>query len=333
MNELETALRARYRTPKEVVRALGLDEAVLREPKKPASAVALDEAMRAGMQKLVGMGQDATLQDFAELIDMLKQGNTKAATHEVEELAEEGREEEHDEDERDESNEDEPGEAEEEEEEMEGNSGLPAFAEEKEKKEARDGGNVNAEVAKLLMMAAKKFLGEGGEEEKPAIDEDIDETAEDCAARDADIEDRKEAKDEDPEALKKEEKKELPKPAMDENTVRKIVATSVAAAVDAERKRAERVQVALDEALPYTGRVNGKFNTDVEVYHMALDMLSIPDAKEIRDATALKIILKSQPLPGSNAAPRTERRLAQDAAAAKDTLIRFPHADRLKQRA
>jgi hypothetical protein len=326
MNELESVLRAKYRQPRDLVRALGLDESVLREPKKPASAVALDEAMRAGMQKIVSMGQDATLQDFVEFIDMLKEGNSKGAAHEAAELAEEvGAEENEEREELDEDDED--GEAgEKEDNDMEDNSGLPAFAEEREEKAKDEGGNVNAEVAKLLMMAAKKLLGEGGEEH--AVDEEIDAT--DCAAKDENSEERKEAKDEEPKELK-EEKKEFPKPAMDEDTIRKIVSASVSAAVDAERKRADRVQVALDEALPYTGRINGKFNTDAEVYHMALDMLGIADAKEIRDATALKIILKSQPLPGSNAAPRPERRLAQDAAAAKDTLVRFPHADRMKR--
>ena len=322
MNELESVLRAKFRTPKDLVRALALDESILREPKKPASEIALDEAMRAGMQKIVSMGQDATLQDFVEFIDMLKEGNSKGAAHEAAELAEEVGAEENEE--REELDDDEDGEAgEKEDNDMEDNSGLPAFAEEREEKKAKDeGGNVNAEVAKLLMMAAKKLLGEGGEEH--AVDEEIDAT--DCAAKDEDLEERKEAKDEEPKELK-EEKKEFPKPAMDENTVRKIVD----AAVNADRRRSEAVQIALDEALPYTGRINGKFNTNIEVYHMALDMLDVPEAKDINDATALKIILKSQPLPGSNAAPRPERRLAQDAAAAKDTLVRFPHADRMKR--
>jgi hypothetical protein len=331
MNELETAIRAKYRKPRDVVRALGLPEAILHEPRKPASAIALDEALRAGVQALVGLGQDATLQDFAELIDMLKAGNAKGAAEEAVELAEEAGEED-DGEERDESSDDdnEPGEAEEEEEDMEGNSGLPVNAgerEDEEKKVGRDGG-INTEVARLLMKAAKMLMGEGREEhEDRAEDEEIDAT--DCArAKDEDLDGigEKPAKDEEPKGLKEKAEKELiTKSAMDA-----AISFEVKAAEKRGRENAKAIREADGLVRKYLGETSiamDAANAD-EVYRKAAVALGIEGA-DVVHASALPFLIKQQPFPGSSTAPRRETKIAQDAAADKGFADRFPALARL----
>jgi len=323
MNELESVLRAKYRQPRDLVRALGLDEVILREPKKPASAIALDEAMRAGMQKIVSMGQDATLQDFVEFIDMLKSGNSKGAAHEAAELAEEvGAEENEEREELDEDDND--GEAgEKEDNDMEDNSGLPAFAEEREEKKAKDEGGLNHKVASLLMEAAKMLMGEGREEE-PAKDEEIDAT--DCAAKDEDLEGigEKPAKDEEPKGLKEKAEKDLiTKPAMD---------AAISAAVKAAEKRshenAKAIRAAERAVRPYVGELAMDAASPDEVYRKALGMMGVEGVDTVH-ASALPILLKTLPLPGSNAAPRREAKIAQDAAAVDARAKRFPALARI----
>ncbi len=318
MNELETMLRARYRSPKEVARALGLDAAILREPGDNPKA----RAVKAGVQAM--LAEDSLdPNDLIEfLIDHIKADKARTAEAEGKDDTDVDEEEEREDDDlqRLEREDDNDGEAGEEEDDMEANSGLPVNAgEREEKKEAKDGGDVNRQVAEMLMKCAKLLSGEGHEEhEEHAIDEEID--GEDCAAKDEDLEERKkEAKDEEPKGLKEKTEKELiTKPAMDA-----AISAAVKAAEKRSRENAKAIRAAERAVRPYVGELAMDAASPDEVYRKALGMMGIEGAETVH-ASALPILLKTLPLPGSNAAPRREVKIAQDAAAVDARAKRFP---------
>ncbi len=325
MNELETALRARYRTPKEVMRALGLDAEILREPGDNPKA----RAVKAGVQAM--LAEDSLdPNDLIEfLIDHIKAD--KARTAEAEGKADTDVDEEEEREDEDlqrlEREDDNDGEAGEEEDDMEASSGLPVNAgEREEKKEAKDGGDVNRQVAEMLMKCAKLLSGEGHEEhEEHAIDEEID--GEDCAkAKDEDVEGigEKPAKDEEPKGLKEKAEKELiTKPAMDA-----AISAAVKAAEKRSRDNAKAIRAAERAVRPYVGELAMDAASPDEIYRKALGMMGIEGAETVH-ASALPILLKTLPLPGTNAAPRREAKIAQDAATIDARTKRFPALARI----
>ena len=326
MNELETALRAKYRSPKEVVRALGLDAAILREPGETPKA----RAVKAGVQAM--LAEDSLdPNDLIEfLIDHIKADKARTAEAEGKDDTDVDEEEEREDDDLqrlEHEEDDNDGEAGEEEDDMEANSGLPVNAgEREEKKEARDGeGGKIAALTELFKRGLAILEGREEEHEEHAIDEEID--GKDCAAKDEDLEERKEAKDEEAKDLK-EEKKEFPKPAMDAKTVKKLVKIAVDAAVAENTARLDAKQSARDFVQRRDGKLAIVCDSAEEYYKHGLVLAGV-NVDGLHPST-YKAMLEALPLPGSTA-PRPERRLAQDAAAAKDTLIRFPHADRLKR--
>ncbi len=219
MTDLLTALREKYATPKDVLRALALDENILREPKDKDMS---DAPLGGILERIRGkpdLAQDADIKDLIDLIDALKAANMPSG-------AEELGEEDDDEDPNEDGDED-----------MEDNGGLPIPGGKKAEDEDMDGmggvdneggeegGNVHMRVAKMLMQCAKLLAGAGrdeDEEEKPAID---------AEPRTEEME---------------REKKEDGKPAMDAATVRKLVN----AAVITERTRVVQTRGARFRSAP-----------------------------------------------------------------------------------
>lgn len=289
MPQLLDALREKYATPSAVLRDLGLDEALLREGTKPMKEDAKEKAVKAALKELIA--QDANLKDFSDFFDMLKAANPEAPAEEADE-DEDG----------DEYN---PDEADGDD--MEENSAIPALAGEKAKDEDMDSmnpggtdnegaGNMNAEVAQLLMKAAKMLMG-GGEpkpEAAPAID-----------AENPALEEKKE-----------EEKKVDMKTAMD-------------AAIAGERKRNRDLRDAERAVRPYVGELAIAFDSAEQVYRHTLKALGVEGIEKVKDASALPIILATQPKPGARKEVRDH--VAMDAAAAGDFNKMFPDASRIKQ--
>jgi hypothetical protein len=116
------------------------------------------------------------------------------------------------------------------------------------------------------------------------------------------------------------------KPAMDA----KAVQMAVDAALKAERVRQKAIRDAEEAVRPYVGASPAmSFDSAAQVYRHALGSLGVDGVEAIKDVTALKIILKSQPVPGSERRPPAEKRLGMDAAASKSFFDRFPGAARI----
>ena len=363
MNPIVEALRAKYKTPRAALAALGLDESLLDgKPKKRAVAAALRGAIKAK----TGIAEDAALADLLDLLDALKQSEEghvseidraeaeakKAFGMEGGEEAkgeEPGKTQEH----TDEFEEDPEPQPKKDKSEMAGlatapNAGIPALAEKKEEKdEARDEGMEEGVVSddpatKLHAILKGKLSPEelkevgsillelaGGEE---AEGEDKACSAKDSEEEEAEdeSEEEKKAEDEDEPKAKDEEKKEGSREgAMDAATVKSLINQAVEAnnarhlgirKALSHVKRSPIGEIAMDE--------NWKSSDDV--YRAALKMADVPDIDKIH-ASALPAILDLLPRAGSASAPRSVSRLAQDNAAAKDTLVRFPDANRLKR--
>ena len=327
MTKLNDALREKFRTPQAALRALGLDENLLREDEtKPMSKK--DEAILAVLEK--AMAQDASLGDitkFVEAMAALESGGSAAGS--------EGAVEEEFGEHEDEDGEDEmAGMA------TEPNAGLPAVAEKDGKHEGEEvatdepiraihallDGKVSPEImAQVGELLEKAVTAEGDEDDggegevngEPAPGEHEAESEDEDSE-----EDTTEGEDEDKED---EMNKDLvTRPAMDE-------AIKVAVA-NAEKRAAEKANAlrAAERAVePYVGKLALDAALDADgVYRKALTMLGVEGADTVHPS-ALTLLLKAQPLPGS--APRREPRLAQDAASVKATLDRFPNAGRLKR--
>ena len=118
------------------------------------------------------------------------------------------------------------------------------------------------------------------------------------------------------------------KPAMDA----KAVQMAVDAALKAERVRQKAIREAEDAVRPYIGATPAmSFDSAAQVYQHALGSLGVDGVDAIKDVAALKIILKSQPVPGSERRPSASKSLGMDAAASKSFFERFPQAKRISQ--
>lgn len=320
MTKIIDALREKYPTPTAVMRVLGLDEALLREDDKET----MDKKEKAGRAAMASMiAQDASLAEMTEFLKTLNASGSEGA-------AEEGFSDPEDEDGEDEI----PGAV------TEPNAGLPAGV---EKDGEHEGEEVAAdepaaaihailkdkcspeELAQIGELLEKIAAPEGDEgddtdgvegeehgEPAPGEHEGEDEDSE---------EDTTEGEDEDKEDDMN--KDLVTRPAMDE-------AIKVAVA-NAEKRAAEKANAlrAAERAVePYVGKLAmDAAMDDVGVYRKALAMLGVEGADTIHPS-ALPILLKSQPLPGSNV-PRRATKIAQDSANSQDFFKRFPNAVRI----
>ena len=122
----------------------------------------------------------------------------------------------------------------------------------------------------------------------------------------------------------KEKKEMVDKPAMDA-----AIAVATKAATDAANKNQMEIRNAERSVRPYVGEIAIAHDSPDAVYRTALTTLGM-DAKDIADLplSALKVVLKTQPLPGVK--PKTnEKTFAMDAAQVDDFNKRFPGAVRI----
>jgi hypothetical protein len=136
---------------------------------------------------------------------------------------------------------------------------------------------------------------------KPAKDK-----AKDCKAED---------KEDDEEEDDKEDKKDMDKGAMD---------SAIAGALAAERARVNAVRAAERDVRPFVGDLAIACDHAHEVYRHALKGLGIK-ADGISDVAALKLVLHSQPKPGTT--PRAA--LAMDKSTTASAIAQFPGLARL----
>jgi hypothetical protein len=331
MTKLNEALREKFLTPQDALRALGLDERLLREDEtKPMSKK--DEAILAVLEK--AMAQDASLGDitkFVEAMTALESGGSAVGSEGTveEEFGEH--------DDEDDGEDEIPGAV------TEPNSGAPELGEKGEGDEPGEEVATDGPVGKLHSILKGKLspeelaeVGEclkqiaGGEEAES--DEDEGDEHEELGAPeehegedDDSEEDDAEGEDED-----KDEEDDMStenlvtKPAMDE-----AIRVAVANAEKRAAEKANALRIAERAVEPYVGKLALDAAIDADgVYRKALSMLGVEGAEDVHPS-ALTLLLKAQPLPG--AAPRREPRLAQDAASVKATLDRFPNAGRLKR--
>jgi hypothetical protein len=319
MIKFMNALREKHRTPQAACRALGLDEALLREnDKEPMDE--REKAIRAGLK----LAQDASL---SEITDFLKAVTASEGGGASEVEAGFG---EHEDDGEDEI----PGAV------TEPNAGLPAGVEGEE----HEGEGVGEEVAHdepaaaihaiLKDKCSPEELAQIGELLEaiaaPEGDDDEDDSVEgeehgepapgEHEGEDEDSEeDTTEGEDEDEEDMTQGNKEQfVAKPAMD---------AAIAAAVADAEKRAFANSKAIREAeravRPYVGELAMDAASAEQVYRKALSMLNV-DGHDKVEAKSLPYLLRQVQLPGSNHAPRRESRLAQDAAADEGFAKRFP---------
>lgn len=364
MTDLIDALRAKYKTPQAALAALGLDSAQVKGPRPKMAAVA--DALKKEIKARTGIAQDAELGDLLALLDALKQSEQanistiETAVNEANEAktegeigggeggSEEGIEEKIDIPAREETDayEEDPKPQPKKEKPMAGltatapSGSVPALASQEEEKARDVDPGLQNEVAhddpaqKLHALLSGKLspeelkqVGEvllelaGGEDVEGA--DEAKEEAED----ESEEEKKEEAKDEEPqEPVKKEGHREG---AMDAATVKSLISQAVAAN-DARhlgiRKAMAHVkssaigELAMDEA----------WKSGDDVYRAALTMAEVPNIDGIH-ASALPAILDLIPRAGSVSSTRPASRIAQDASAAKDTLVRFPDSNRLKR--
>lgn len=197
-------------------------------------------------------------------------------------------------------------------------------------------GIVTATTGKLMPGAALDGLPgllkaldavDPDEEDKKAEDED-DEDDEKKGAEDEQDDDEQEAMDED-----KADEDEKAKTAKDRRkAMDAAVARAVEAAVGPAVKRAEKavaerlagVRKAEDEVAPYVGRLALAHDTAEGVYRTALGALGV-DTEGVHPS-ALRAILKAQPLPG--VAQRVAPAMAQDEKSVSSFQAMFPEASK-----
>ena len=325
MKKIIDAVREKHPSPKDVMRALGLDESLLREDdKEPMDE--REKAIRAGLK----LAQDASL---AEITDFLKavsasEGGAPAAGSEEAESFEDLDE--------DDGEDEIPGAV------TEPNSGAHELGEKSEGDEPGEEVATDGPVGKLHSILKGKLspeelaeVGEcleqiaGGEETEA---EEGDEHEEPGAPEEHEGEDEDEQEEPEEETTEGEDEDEeddmnkdlVTRPAMDE-----AIKVAVANAEKRAAEKANALRVAERAVEPYVGKLALDAAIDADgVYRKALSMLGVDGAEDVHPS-ALTLLLKAQPLPG--AAPRREPRLAQDAASVKATLDRFPNAGRLKR--
>jgi hypothetical protein len=311
MTQLLNALREKYASPAAVVRALGLDEALLREPKeeKPMTKTPMSEASAFLDRVRPLLAQDASIEDLLGLLDVLKAANA------VGEPEPDGDETE-DEDETpggehaaidDDDEEDDP---------VEPNSALPAAAGEKEEKKMGDLsiGTDNEPVAKLREHLASRMSPEAMAEVEALL---------------AAIGAPEAAKDEEP----KPEDEAMKLAAKDEETKREdeklkgAMDSAIKAAVKLARKSEQDIRKAERDVRPFVGELNMGFDSADQVYRHALKTLGVKDADMIH-SSALPTLLEMQQKPGAR--KDRETRVAMDASSASDFDKMFPDASRIR---
>lgn len=119
----------------------------------------------------------------------------------------------------------------------------------------------------------------------------------------------------------KDDEEKVSKPAMD--AALKAHGASVEANTIA---RLQAISDAKEFVRPWVGAIAMACDTAASVYQSALKVLGVPDVTEIKDAAALKVIIKSQPLPG---AKPSDTIVAMDAAGLKGYSDMFPEAARI----
>ena len=315
MTKLNEALREKFLTPQAAMRALGLDESLLREDDKETMNKK-EKAGRAAMASMIA--QDASLAEMTEFLKTLNASGSEGASEEPDGF-----------DDDDEDGEDEiPGAI------TEPNAGVPPMAKE-------DGEGEHTEVATDEPAAAihailkdkctPEELAKIGELlEKIATPEgDADNghegdiegaVAEHTGIEKPEGEEKTEGEDEDTEDMT--EKQDLvTRPAMDE-----AIRTAVA---NAEKRAANKAK-ALRDVEPHVGKLAlDAALDDVGVYRLALTMLGVKGADKVH-ASALPVILEQIPLPGSKPAPKRDASLGMDSAAAADFKTMFPCTGRIE---
>jgi hypothetical protein len=315
MNQLITAIRARYRTPGEVMRALALDENLLREENPPEMSKR-DKAVRAALAELgCTIAQDASLPEITELLKAVTAFETgSGAEEEEEEIGEE-----FEDGEDPESEDDAPGAV------TEPNSGIPG-AEEEEGEEV----GTDEPVAKLHSMLEGKFSPEEmariGELLEKISDPDGEEgDADEHEEHEEPEEEKAEGKDGDEEDddMNQDNKDLVTRPAMDE-----AIKAAVADAEKRAKATAKEVRAAENAVRPWVGELAMAFDSAEAVYRKALNLLNDPDADAIH-ASALPAVLRRTPRPGQHANPAREVSLGMDAATAADFGKMFPNVARI----
>ena len=315
MTKLNEALREKFLTPQAAMRALGLDESLLREDDKETMNKR-EKAGRAAMASMIA--QDASLAEMTEFLKTLNASGSEGASEEPDGCEDE----------------DKDGEDEVPPMVTEPNAGVPPIDGEGEQGEVATDEPAAAIHAILKDKLSPEELARVGELlEKIATPEgdadnghegDIEGAIEEHTGIEQKPEEMKpEGEDEDNTDMT--EKQDLvTRPAMDE-----AIRTAVANAEKRAAEKANALRVAERAVEPYVGKLALDAALDADgVYRKALTMLGVEGADTVHPS-ALTILLKAQPLPGS--APRREPRLAQDAASVKATLDRFPNAGRLKR--
>jgi hypothetical protein len=339
MTAIVDALRAKYRTPQDALRALGLDEAALRRsPGKARSPVT--EALTAGLK--AKLAQDAELEDLIALLDALKASGqsevetAEAAISEVKEAASGGEieggaegEEAPPEDKREfvDEYEDTPEPAKENDDvagEMttEPGAGAPPAALNEEDDKAKDVGGEGGEAAsspgeRLYALLQGKLspeelaqvgqiLAELGGSEEEATDENL-------------IDGSTNTEDEEPLAVRNIEKEEtgITKGAMD---------AAITAAVKRANETAKAIRDAERAVRPYVGELAMSFDSAEQVYRHALTSIGVKEAEKIHES-ALPVLLSMQPVPGSRQVKRET--IGMDAATSEGFDKLFPNASRI----
>ena len=99
-----------------------------------------------------------------------------------------------------------------------------------------------------------------------------------------------------------------------------------AAAVEAKTiKRLNAIASAREAVAPYVGSLPGAFDSSDAVYRAALMGMGM-DVSTVKEVAALEIILKSQPVPGSQKVKKAS--VAMDAKATDGFFELFPNAPR-----
>jgi hypothetical protein len=182
------------------------------------------------------------------------------------------------------------------------------------------------------MLASGPAEDEEGEEE--GIGEEFEGAKPDKARKEEDValsaKDRKRARD----SKKARDGNMEPlfggKPKTDGGSAGLVSKGAMDAAIQQATKAAIRLQQGIRAAeravRPYVGELAMDAASPAEVYRTALKMMG-RDVSRVQDTEALKVILESQPLPGSkrNAKPT----VAQDAASANSYDKMFPNASRI----
>jgi hypothetical protein len=311
MNQLITKIREKYRTPGEVMRALALDENLLREESPPEMSKR-DKAALAGLKTM--LAEDASLGEITEFVRALSALETGgSAEGEEEEISEEfGNED-------TESEDDAPGAI------AEVNSGVPgAEGEGEEAASDEPAAQIHAMLKNKLSPEEMAQIGELLEKIAAPEDEGEESDEHDAEVTDKPEEENPEGEDEDEEDdMTTQDKDLVTRPAMDE-----AIKAAVASAEKRAKANAKEVRDAEHAVRPWVGELAMAFDSAEDVYRQALTMLKVPGAKTIH-VSALPDVLKLIPRPGQQATPAREVSLGMDAAAAADFGKMFPNAGRI----